>query len=274
MRHRVSSVALFLICVCGSPAIAVAQTALAEKAVVAPVEVPELITDRPDFTESSEVIGKGGFQFESGMSFEADGGGEARAFAAPAALMRIGLGARTELRLGGEGLLSEVVQGVRTSGYSDFEVGAKVKLFNQDQIGFDLALLPIVSLPVGAEGFTSGTVDTALKITWARELPAGFGLTGNVNVASLSDEAGRFHQEALSFSLGHGLPGGWGSYVEAYGFSRLDRDGQAAVTFNGGVTRPVGDNIQFDIEAGRALTTDAPDWFIGFGFAIRGSLRR
>src|SRR5690349_12753983 len=81
------------------------------------VEVPELVTDRPDFTESSEVIGKGGFQFESGLSFEADGHDQdrARAFSAPAALMRIGLGYRTELRLGGEGMLSEVVGDVRTS---------------------------------------------------------------------------------------------------------------------------------------------------------------
>jgi hypothetical protein len=240
------------------------------------VEMPELVTDRPDFTESSEVIWKGGFQFESGLSFETDGHDQdrARAFTAPAALMRIGLGFRTELRLGGEGLLTQVVGDVRSSGYSDFEVGAKVKLFNQDQIGFDLAVLPIVSLPVGADGFTSGTVDPTVKITWARELPAGFGLTGNVNVAVLSDTAGRFSQEALSFSLGHDLFAGWGSYLEAYGFSRLERDGSSAVTFNGGVARPVGDRMQFDIEAGRGLTADAPDWFVGFGFAIRGSLRR
>lgn len=239
-------------------------------------EMPDIVTDRPDFTESSEVIRKGGFQFESGLSFESDGrdSDRARSFTAPSALMRIGLGHRTELRLGGDGVLTELVSGVRSSGYSDFEVGAKVHLLYADRAGFDLAILPIVSLPVGADGFTSGTVDPTLKITWARELPAGFGATGNVNLAMLSDEAGRFDQKAISVSIGHDLVAGWGSYAEVYGFSRLDRAGSRAITLNGGFSHPAGDRIQFDIEAGRGVTADAPDWFFGAGFAIRGALRR
>jgi hypothetical protein len=239
---------------------------------VAPVEIPGIVTDRPDFTESSEVVPKGGFQFESGISYEGDG--SARAVGAPSALMRIGLGGRAELRIGADGYLSEAVQGVRTSGGSDMEIGGKVRLFNQDQIGVDLALLPAVSLPTGTEAFTSGGYDPSMKITWARELPAGFGLTGNVNWGSVSDEAGRFSQEALSFSLGHSLGAGWAGYAEIYGFSRLERDGDRAITFNGGFARPVGDTIQFDIEAGRGLTSGAPDWFVGFGFAIRGPIGR
>jgi len=131
-----------------------------------------------------------------------------------------------------------------------------------------------MSLPTGADAFTSGGVDPTLKITWARELPSGFGLTGNVNVSSISDEAGRFHQEAISVSLGHDLFAGWGGYVEAYGFSKLTRGEGKAITVNGGFARPVGDKIQFDIEAGRGLTAGAPDWFVGFGFAIRGALSR
>jgi hypothetical protein len=68
--------------------------------------VPELVTDRPDFTESSFAIAKGWFQLESGLSFEGDGP-DARAFTAPAALVRIGLGFNTELRLAGDGLVSQ-----------------------------------------------------------------------------------------------------------------------------------------------------------------------
>lgn len=270
-------VALFTI-----PATARAQqitnppVAHSEAATGAPSEAPELVTDRPDFTESSEVIRKGSFQFESGMSYEgdvADGVGS-RSVSAPGALMRIGLGHRSELRIGAEGLLSDFSQGIRTAGYSDFELGAKIRLFNADQIGFDLALLPMVSLPTGADGFTSGGVDPTLKVTWAREMPAGFGLTGNVNVASMTEDGARFHQEAVSVSLGHDLFAGWGYYVEAYGFSKMSRTEGAGVTFNGGVSHPVGDNMQFDVEAGRGLTPAAPDWFVGFGFAIRGPFGR
>ena len=236
----------------------------------------ELITDRPDFTESSAVIRRGLFQFESGLSFEADreSGVQHRSVAAPAALLRIGLGFRSELRLGGEGWLAESAAGSRNSGYSDFEIGAKTQLLSQDDHLIDLALLPIVSLPVGADGFSSGAVDPTLKITWGRDLPAGFGLTGNVNVASITDADERFAQHAASVSLGHAIAGPWSGYLEAYGFNRLAPGGDAAWTFNGGVTLGFGSDMQLDLEAGRGLTADAPDWFIGVGVAVRGPFGR
>ena len=239
-----------------------------------PVEMPGIVTDRPDFTESSEIVPKGGFQFESGISYEGDAadGISSRGVGAPSALLRLGLGRRTELRIGGDGFVSEASQGGRVSGYSDLEIGGKVRILNQDQIGVDMAILPAVSVPTGADAFTSGGFDPSVKITWAREMPAGFGLTGNVNFASLTDEMGRFHQEAISLSLGHGLFAGWAGYFEAYGFSRLERGAGRAITVNGGFARPVGDRIQFDIEAGRGVTAAAPDWFFGAGFAIRGPL--
>jgi hypothetical protein len=229
-------------------------------------DVPEIVTDRPDFTESSEVIPAGWLQLESGVSFE--GESTARAFSAPAALLRIGLGHRTELRLGAEGLLSEAVGGVRHSGRSDMEVGAKVKLFDQATRGFDFALLPIVSLPTGTSGFTSGGVDPTLKITWGRDLPAGFGLTGNVNASSLTEDGTRFHQEAMSLSVGHDLFFGFGGYAEVYGFTKMSATDGAGVTVNGGVSRLLGRHVQFDVEAGRGLTSASPDWFVGFGFAV------
>ena len=235
-----------------------------------------IVTDRPDFTESSEVINRGGFQFESGMAIATDGTGadRVRAFAAPFALMRIGLAPRIELRLGADGYTTEDAGGVHASGYSDFGIGAKVRLFDQDQIGVDLAVLPILALPVGSDEFSAGRYNPAIKIAWAREMAVGFDLTGNVNVSALSDAEGRFHQEAVSLSVGHDLAGGWGSYAEIYGFSRIDRDGGSAITFNGGVTRPIGQRMQFDVEAGHGLTGTAVDWFLGAGFAIRGSLSR
>ena len=103
---------------------------------------------------------KGGFQFESGVSYEGDAadGISFRGVGAPSALMRIGLGGRTELRIGGDGFVSEASQGVRLSGHSDLEIGGKVRIFDADQIGFDMAILPAVSVPTGADAFTSGGV--------------------------------------------------------------------------------------------------------------------
>ncbi len=261
MRQRGLGVCAFLLVLFMSGSAAFAQA-------VTRTDVPEIVTDRPDFTESSEVIPRGWLQFESGVSLDADSA--MRAVGAPAALLRIGLGHRAELRLGAEGFLSESVRDLRHSGRSDMEVGAKFKVFDQATRGFDFALLPIVSLPTGAAGFSSGGVDPTLKLTWGRDLPSGFGLTGNVNVSSLSEDGSRFHQEAVSVSLGHDLAFGWGGYAELYGFTKMSAVDGAGVTVNGGVSRLIGRRVQVDIEAGRGLTSAAADWFVGFGFAVIG----
>jgi hypothetical protein len=230
--------------------------------------VPEIVPDRPDFSESSEVVPAGWLQLESGIRFE--GEELLREFSAPAALLRIGLGRGVELRLGAEGFLSESVGDIRHSGRSDMEVGAKIRLLNQSRAGIDLALLPIVSLPTGTAGFTSGGVDTTIKIAWARQLPSGLGLSGNVNLASLTEDGSRFHQQAMSLSLGRDLLFGWGGYVEGFALSKVSAVEGAGVTVNAGIARAIGRQVQIDIEAGRGLSSAAPDWFVGFGIAVLG----
>ena len=229
---------------------------------------PDLVTDRPDFTESSEVVGRGLFQLEAGASVEGDG--RARSLALPAALLRLGVGDRAELRLGTDGFVSQHGAGLRASGAGDMEVGAKVRLFDQSVAGLDIAIIPAISLPTGSDSQSSGGADPSVKVTWARTLPHDLGLTGNVNVASLTEGATRFRQQAFSVSLGRALFAGWGGFVETYGFSPMARGSDAGLIVDGGITRPAGANLQFDVEAGRGLTADAPDWFFGVGMAIRG----
>jgi len=240
----------------------------------------ELVTDRPDFTESTEVVGKGVAQLETGIAYEGDGEDTARTrgLTTPQALLRIGFSQRAELRLGTDGFVSETA-GVgagaeRTSGGSDFEVAAKFKLATEKQFGMDLAVIPIVSLPVGSSDFTSGGVDPTVKIAMARALPAGFDLSGNVNVSSLTEGDARFTQTAVSASFGHDLVKGWGGYWEVYGFSSVEKGGTAAWTFDTGISHLVGPNRQVDMTVGYGLTDAAPNWFFSAGFSLRGAFRR
>ncbi len=94
-------------------------------------------------------------------------------------------------------------------------------------------------------------------------------MTGNVNVSSLTDETGRFTQKAFSASFGHDLVAGFGGFAEIYGFTPLERGSGTATTFDFGVSHEIGEGLQLDVEAGHGLTAAAPDWFFGFGFAIR-----
>jgi hypothetical protein len=193
---------------------------------------------------------------------------------APGALIRIGLLPRLEMRLGGDGFLSENAGGVRTSGYSDCELSTKVQLLDQHEAGTDLAVIALVSLPTGASGFSSGGIDPTLKIAWGRDMPAGFDVSGNVNFMSVTDDLGRFTQRAISVSVGHDLIAGFTGFIETYSFTPMERGERSGVTLDWGLTHLIGRDVQFDVEAGRGLTAAAPDWFVGAGFALRGRLTK
>jgi Putative MetA-pathway of phenol degradation len=239
----------------------------------------DLETDRPDITESSSVVGAGLWQLETGVLFQSDRVDPVTAhdMSLPNALLRIGVSNRLELRIGGEGFLSESLStpgtGMATGG-SDLELGFKLKLADQDHAGLDIAIIPIVSLPIGSNAFSTGGYDPTIKLTLARDFPRGFSLGGNVIAASVTEDGARFTQTSVSASLGHDLGARWAGFWELYGASALSRDGGRAWLFDTGVTRTFGRNVQIDISVGRGLTSDAPDWFIGTGFAIRGFFKQ
>jgi hypothetical protein len=149
----------------------------------------------------------------------------------------------------------------------------KYVLADQARLGVDLAVIPVVSLPTGSTEVSSGGCDPTVKLAWARDLPRGFDLSGNVNVNSTTDGA-RFTSREVTVSLGHGLRGGWSGFWEAYGASALERGGSAAWLVDTGVTHLWGANAQFDVSVGRGLNAAAPDWFLGIGVSMRGLMRR
>ena len=230
---------------------------------------PELVTDRPDFTESSEVVGHRVIQIESGLTFEQTDE-TMRQVTAPQVLVRVGIGPRFEVRFAGDGFVSQSVETpagvVRSAGHSDAEIGAKLKFLDAPSVGFDMAVIPFLSLPTASDGFGTTGHDPGFKLTAARELPRGFGLSGNFNVASVTGEDGRAWEREASVSLGHGLAGAWGAYWEAYGSLG---GGQCDCTLNTGITRSLGVNGQVDVEVGRGIGGNAQDWFVGVGFAVR-----
>jgi len=231
--------------------------------------VPDLVTDRPDFTESSEVVGHRIVQIESGLTLEQTDA-QTRQLTAPQLLVRVGVGPRFELRFAGDGFVSQSLQTpsghLRTSGRSDLEIGGKFKFVDADRAGVDMAVIPFLSLPTASNGFSSNGYDPGVKLTLSRDLPRGFGLSGNVNVADVTSDQGRAWEREASVSLGHALGGPFGAYWETYGTLAGRR---CDCTVNAGVTMALGANRQLDVEVGRGISGQTQDWFVGLGFAVR-----
>ncbi len=85
-----------------------ANTCLASLALLAPLSAiagdDGIVTDRPDFVESSNVVGRGRFQIETSVLAERDksDGVRARTYSMPT-LLRYGVGDVLELRLETDG---------------------------------------------------------------------------------------------------------------------------------------------------------------------------
>ena len=74
-------------------------------------EMGEMVTDRPDFTESSEVVGRDVAQWEMGSVLEFDRAAGTRTLSLGTPLLRWGVSKRVEMRIAGDGHITEFSRG-------------------------------------------------------------------------------------------------------------------------------------------------------------------
>lgn len=237
-----------------------------------PPELPEIVSDRPDFTESAPVVQPGLIQAEMGVTLGSEGG--TRQISGGEMLLRLGVTRRLELRFGVEGLLAERPPAADwRHGISDIEVGVKVALWEEKRFLPALSLIPSLLLPTGQGSFSSGGLEPTIKLDVAKDLAGGFGATANINFSSVRTDQGRSVQRNYSLSVAHDLPLHFSGYAELIRFSRWEPSRHGAWVFNGGVTHSWGPDAQFDIRAGKRLGALGPDWFAGVGLVIRQPTR-
>ncbi len=91
----------------------------------------EMVTDRPGYSESANVVRRDWYQLETGfaVNWERRSGERTRSFTAPFPLLRIGLSQRWELRFSANGYARNnffSAEGRRIEkGMSDYEIGVK-----------------------------------------------------------------------------------------------------------------------------------------------------
>lgn len=259
-----SRVAAFLVLVAALPAAA---------------QQPELVTDRPDQTESAVVVPKGWLQLEVGATVTRDetGGETTEVLELPGTLLRLGLSDHVELRLGWGGYADlETSQGgleLSDSGVLDAEVGAKVHLAPERGGRPEMALLFGASVPVGEADFSSDRVDPAFRFSAAHTLSESVGLGYNVGLEWGTAVDGNGDRSTVSdvfysVAAGFGLSPRWGAFGELFGNLEGSSDAGSRHSVNGGLTYLAKPNLQLDAAAGVGLSDAADDWFVVLGFSV------
>jgi hypothetical protein len=235
-------------------------------------------TDRPDFVESSAVVGAGHWQVETGLTFDrtSTAGATTRSVTTPT-LLRFGLGETTELRLETDGLARE-----RTSdpaagtshgehGYADLALGIKWHVLEGEGSTPGVAWLLHVDTATGSAAFRGAGLRPSLRAAIEWDLPEDFSLGVMPGVyVDRNDQGKRYAGGILAATFGKAWSPRWHSFLEVAGQRLASRgNGGSTVTLDAGLAFVATPWLQFDVEVAHGLSDAAPDLASGAGVSIK-----
>jgi len=223
----------------------------------------EIITDRPDITESAVVVPKASLQAENGFTWTNDHLDHVAALCQT--LLRLGLSDRTELRVTLPSYSLDFSRGL-SSGVTDISVGFKQQLGPLPG-GFDLSLIAATSVPTGTAGETSHRLDPFLKIPWSRELGNGWSVGGMASIFWPTEEGKRNLTWEPTFVLQRDLSRSLDVFAE-YGGNYPQRGG-ATQTIHFGTAYRINSTNQVDFHFGFGLSSSTPHSFFAVGYSFR-----
>jgi hypothetical protein len=231
-----------------------------------------LVTDRPDQTESAFIVPKGSVQIELGAVYEREDfedGILLENYSHPALLVRYGLLKTMELRLACE-LVNErhtfAGNSTGTAGFLPLAVGTKIYICNEENFRPQTALIMHVTIPkLGSKEFANEFFAADFRFTMQHSLSERFSLSYNLGAewdGNIPNAAGIY-----TLSLSSSLTESIGAFIESYGF--LIEKETPDHRIDGGLTYLLSRNLQLDASGGLGITDKSPDYFLGAGISLR-----
>nr|WP_316643800.1 transporter [uncultured Roseateles sp.] len=237
-------------------------------------------TDRPDFVESSDVVGKGRYQIETGLGFERnkDAGLKTRTTTTPT-LLRVGIDEAWEFRVETDGYTrlraQDLTSGAvaRERGMSDLALGLKWHTQDGDAATGKpgTAWLFHADLNSGSQAFRGQGVRPSVRFVAEWELADEWSV--GVMPGLLLDKNGdgkRFTSGILAVTVGKGWTEKLHSFVElAAQQITSSRNGGSVLTFDIGGAYTLTNDVQLDVALSRGLNKYTPDLAWTVGLSVR-----
>lgn len=232
----------------------------------------EIITDRPDQTESAITVPINSLQIETGFLYEGlketqfiPLSGEVEYILdnySAGTLLRYGILENIELRLGGDYLISQT-SGSSSNGFGDFLFGTKINFFNEDDEDFlDMGIMIHTSLPFGDKLFSSDEFEPEIIAALSKSLSEIFTFSINLGGNSSNESMNLIYTTALGVAFSDEI----GFFAEVFGNIPADNP----IHFiDGGFTYLFSENVQIDLSGGKGLSGIDSYWFIGTGISVR-----
>ena len=202
----------------------------------------QITTDRPDQTESALVLSLGQIQIESGISFE-------NSQSNINTLFRIGIIEGIEIRLNSNYLINDELSFMKKSSFSDFEVGAKFKIFNKTSKNIKVAFLSHLSIPTANEVFSNNAYGLLSRVNVSHDLNSESQIGYNIGYNKYEKMDGKF---IYTIVYGRNL-GSFGVFFEIFGDESKNNSN---INFDSGITYLLDNKKQLDISIGKGLNND------------------
>lgn len=237
-------------------------------------DIPDLVTDRPDKTESPLVVPLNSFQIETGFVFEKQKYSEnnfkveVENLSLLTTLLRYSISANAELRMGGEYFHHDSranLQSTLVNGIQSLMVGMKYQLRRNGDIISNIALLAHLALPFGNRELRPQKLEPEIILSFDQDIPEIGGIGINLGGSYSSDQNKNLY--IYSASLGIDINDKLACFVELYGdvFPKEKVNNY----FDAGLTYLFNSNLQADFSFGPSINNFVESWFINFGISLR-----
>ncbi|GHC45101.1 Putative MetA-pathway of phenol degradation [Ulvibacter litoralis] len=234
--------------------------------------VEDLVTDRPDATESSRAVPLHSLQVETGIFYESFKETESHfeTIGYNTTLLRYGLFKNFELRVGWNleetrttftnSQLADVA-----SGFSPLLLGMKVELLEENGWMPEIALLGHIQMPfLAATAFRPENTGVDFRFSAAHTLSEASSIGYNLGAQWGNDSPEAAYVYTLAY--GYSLTDNIGLYAEVYG--DLLENSKANHFCDAGITYLIKKNIQLDATIGRSFT-EGQDLLVSAGVSFR-----
>lgn len=217
----------------------------------------DMITDRPDATESPNVVPKGFLQIETGAyheSFEANGFRTDRNIM-NTTLVRYGLLNNLELRVGWDFVeeietINEIKSNDRLSGLSPLLLGMKVPIAAEINCWPAIGFIAHLHLPfLAGTDYKPQTTAANFLFAFSHTLNDKSNLSYNLGAEWGGDSSAMAY--IYSTSYGYSITDRFGAYVEVYG--NISENSISEQYYDTGVTYLIKRNIQLDATIGKGF---------------------
>jgi len=212
----------------------------------------QITTDRPDQTESAVVLSTGQIQVESGISIE-------NSQSNINTLFRIGIIEGIEIRINSNYLINDELSFMKKSSFSDFEVGAKFRIFDKTSSNTKVAFLSHLSIPTAIEVFSNNVYGLLNRLIVSHDLNNESQIGYNLGYNKFEKMDGQF---IYTIVYGKSLDS-FGIFFEIFGDDSKNRSN---INFDSGITYLLDNKKQLDLSIGKGINNEM--FFISAGISI------